>query len=49
MVYRFDCRYLPYSIHFSEFMPFLFHMEQRCPEHQRHSGDEDTRLRDPGG
>ena len=21
MVYRSDCRYLPYSIHFSEFMP----------------------------
>ena len=24
MVYRSDCRYLPYSIHFSKFMPIFF-------------------------
>ena len=24
MVYQSDCRYLPYSIHFSEFMPIFF-------------------------
>ena len=25
VVYWYDCRYLPYSIHFSEFMPIFFH------------------------
>ena len=25
MVYRYDCRYLPYSSHFSEFMSIFFH------------------------
>ena len=28
MVYRSDCCYLPYSIHFSEFMPILFTRKQ---------------------
>ena len=30
MVYRSDCRYLPYSVHFSEFMPIFFFTRKRA-------------------
>ena len=29
MVYRSDCRYLPFSIHFSEFPPIVFYMREQ--------------------
>ena len=35
LVYRSDCRYLPYSIHFSEFMPIFFLTRKRKHENTR--------------
>ena len=35
VVYRSDCRYLPYSIHFSKFFPFIFTRKRTKHENTR--------------
>ena len=52
MVYRSDCRYSPYSIHFSEFMSILFHekmdkIRKYSKSHKRLSGMQSIILREP--